>query len=213
MKNILLITFINSALFANAQLGNKGQRIASAIASVNKTKVTGNNYSINQFNASSSLAIGKFVTENAIHQIGFSGFINHHKAQYFNLQKSTDRGLTLFYNSTSLHNIHKNWNWALTKQMLINNTKSSHFFTNTNDSVISKSYGIGFFIVPSIYYKLSKKIALSASLNNVLGVNLSYGESNNLFNNSKEKTTNANLQAGFWNAPLQNIGIGINYIW
>jgi hypothetical protein len=220
IKNLLAGIAVCSTLIANAQLGNKGQKIATGGLSgaINKSTTTNpNSFNENYSHAfGTNISIGKFTKENVVKQFGIGFRINKSQNNYpNNANDIISKNLGIFYNNTVLNSLSKKWYWAITQQLSVNYGTSKRTNNISPDITNEKSYNIGVNFLPTLYYKLNTKVALNITTTDILGINANYLKQETKLSGLAytNKNYNLNLQAGFWSAPLQNIAIGINYIW
>ncbi len=219
IKKIFVAVAVFSTVIVNAQLGNKGQHIGSATINLNSSKQSyslPSNSSNTNTGINTSVAFGTFSKKNSLQKIGIQLGAYNSKSPNSYITESNNKAIGLFYNIVKLHSFlnvlyygliqQPTLNYGVVKQ--INNGIIYNKSTTTNTTA---SYSL----IPTIYFKLNKKWAINLNANNMLSINYenTKTEFQNSSTNSNSKTNSFNLQAGFWQQPLNNLNIGLNYLW
>lgn len=211
-KLILLAAFSFFILVAVKAQFETGQKILSGGISLSNNNIESTDPSTTPsqsfFNFGINGSFGKFVKPN--HAVGFGIYYSNSTQtgtiNYFNQNQNI---ISINYFSSYYKSFAKNLYGWLTWYASGNYT----FASGANYIQKAQDFGIGASIVPDITYKISKRVLLNASLNNLLSLSYSHNETNYVSSTNPTLTQNSfGFSSSLSTTNIGNIGLGFSVL-
>ncbi|MEO0065925.1 MAG: hypothetical protein RI983_1251 [Bacteroidota bacterium] len=211
---LLFLCFVLSCGLLNAQFGSSNQQLinGSLIFSPNSSK-SQPNFSNQQNNLFLGLGFGygRFYKKNVLTFFSLGYNYSNFKNLNNNQEVTTvGNGFNIGYRQVHYK--------ELAKKFFIGLSFGGGFNIQSNTQKLSSnplrtnSYGMNVGIAPILSYQITERLVIN------LQPNTSFADLNYSYSSTKDntgmlsKTNGVNFSAGFFNAPLNNLSFGINYL-